>query len=79
MTLIYNENVESKGAAWSAVLCMTLCAFVLIASEFMPVSLLTPIAADLGVSEGNTGQAISVSGIFCGDDQPVHSQPDAAA
>ena len=64
VTLIYNENVESKGAAWSAVLCMTLCAFVLIASEFMPVSLLTPIAADLGVSEGNTGQAISVSGIF---------------
>lgn len=64
MTLTYNQTLESKGAAWSAVLCMTLCAFVLIASEFMPVSLLTPIAADLGVSEGNTGQAISVSGIF---------------
>ena len=26
---------------------MTLCVFVLIASEFMPVSLLTPIAGDL--------------------------------
>lgn len=25
--------------------------------------LLTPIAADLGVSEGNTGQAISISGV----------------
>jgi predicted MFS family arabinose efflux permease len=24
---------------------------------------LTPIAADLGVSEGNTGQAISISGV----------------
>ncbi len=67
MTLTYNENVQAKEtvpAAWSAVLSMTLCVFVLIASEFMPVSLLTPIAADLGVSEGNTGQAISVSGIF---------------
>ena len=31
---------------------MTLCVFALIASEFMPVSLLTPIATDLGVSEG---------------------------
>lgn len=31
---------------------MTLCVFVLIASEFMPVSLLTPIARDLGVTEG---------------------------
>jgi predicted MFS family arabinose efflux permease len=37
---------------------------MLIASEFMPVSLLTPIAADLGASEGMAGQAISVSGLF---------------
>lgn len=64
MTLTYDEKMGSRRAAWSAVFCMTLCAFVLIASEFMPVSLLTPIAADLGVSEGNTGQAISISGIF---------------
>lgn len=58
------NGTENSRAAWSAVFSMTLCVFVLIASEFMPVSLLTPIAADLGVSEGNTGQAISVSGIF---------------
>jgi predicted MFS family arabinose efflux permease len=43
---------------------MALCVSVLIASEFMPVSLLTPIAADLGVTEGQTGQAISISGVF---------------
>jgi predicted MFS family arabinose efflux permease len=30
----------------------------------MPVSLLTPIAAELGISEGQAGQAISVSGLF---------------
>lgn len=59
-----DNGTENSRAAWSAVFSMTLCVFVLIASEFMPVSLLTPIAADLGVSEGNTGQAISVSGIF---------------
>lgn len=51
-------------AAWGAVFSMALCVAVLIASEFMPVSLLSPIAADLGVSEGTTGQAISISGIF---------------
>src|SRR6059058_1052917 len=50
--------------AWSAVFAMTLCVFALVASEFMPVSLLTPIAADLKVSEGLAGQAISVSGAF---------------
>nr|WP_305824489.1 MFS transporter [Massilia brevitalea] len=43
---------------------MALGAFALVASEFMPVSLLTPVAADLGISEGQAGQAISVSGAF---------------
>lgn len=36
----------------------------LVASEFMPVRLLTQVAADLHVAEGQTGQAISVSGAF---------------
>lgn len=43
---------------------MTLCVFALIASEFMPVSLLTPMAADLHVTEGMTGQGIAISGAF---------------
>lgn len=43
---------------------MALCVAMLIASEFMPVSLLTPMAAGLGASEGQTGQAISISGLF---------------
>lgn len=43
---------------------MTLCVFALIASEFMPVSLLTPIAADLEISEGLAGQGIAISGTF---------------
>jgi predicted MFS family arabinose efflux permease len=47
-----------------AVLAMTLCAGALIASEFLPVSLLTPVASDLRLTEGQAGQAISVSGIF---------------
>ncbi|WP_164491965.1 MULTISPECIES: MFS transporter [unclassified Rhizobium] len=51
-------------AAWGAVISMALCVSVLIASEFMPVSLLSPIAAELGVTEGRAGQAISISGIF---------------
>lgn len=41
---------------------MTLCVFVLIASEFMPVSLLTPIARDLNVTEGLAGRGIAISG-----------------
>src|SRR6476661_6667362 len=51
-------------AEGAAVLSMTLCVMVLIASEFLPVSLLTPIAADLAVTEGQAGQAIAISGVF---------------
>lgn len=49
---------------WSAVLAMTLCAFALVASEFMPVSLLTPIATDLRITEGWAGYGIAISGAF---------------
>jgi len=49
---------------WGAVFALTLCVATLIASEFMPVSLLTPIAAGLHMTEGRAGQAIAVSGIF---------------
>lgn len=58
------ENVGSRPAAWGAVLSMALCVAMLIASEFMPVSLLTPMAEGLHATEGQTGQAISVSGLF---------------
>lgn len=58
-------NAQPEGsAAWGAVLAMALAAFALVASEFMPVSLLTPIATELRVSEGQAGQAIAVSGAF---------------
>lgn len=58
------EAAPSRIPAWGAVFSLALCVTVLIASEFMPVSLLTPIAADLGMTEGQAGLAISISGIF---------------
>ena len=59
-----NEVNAEHPAYWSGVFAMTLCVFALIASEFMPVSLLTPIAADLNISEGMVGQGIAISGAF---------------
>ena len=50
--------------AWGAVMAMSLAAFALVASEFMPVSLLTPVATDLHLTEGQAGMGISVSGLF---------------
>ncbi len=51
-------------AHWGGVYAMTLCVFALIASEFMPVSLLTPLADDLQVSQGLAGQGLAISGAF---------------
>lgn len=59
-----SEQEETPVAAWGAVLSMALCVALLIASEFMPVSLLTPMAEGLGASIGQTGQAVSISGLF---------------
>lgn len=56
--------IPAPHKSWGAVFAMSLAAFVLVASEFMPVSLLTPIAADLHITEGQAGQGISVSGLF---------------
>jgi len=64
MNVIYNRKLADDRAQWGAVVSMALCVSVLIASEFMPVSLLSPITADLHISEGRAGQAISISGAF---------------
>ena len=61
--IILPASTRDSGA-WSAVFAMALCVFALIASEFMPVSLLTPIAADMRVSEGLVGYGIAISGAF---------------
>ncbi|OCJ24764.1 MULTISPECIES: MFS transporter [Serratia] len=65
MPILSNDlSPHKERAYWSGVFAMTLCVFALIASEFMPVSLLTPISGDLGVSEGLVGQGIAISGVF---------------
>jgi predicted MFS family arabinose efflux permease len=64
MTDTLHAAPPERRHTWGAVLAMALAAFALVASEFMPVSLLTPIAADLQVSEGQAGQGIAVSGLF---------------
>lgn len=57
------NNVLNRNAYWSGVFSVTSCIFLLITSEFMPVSLLTPIAKDLAISEGMAGQGLTISGI----------------
>jgi len=64
METTYTARPEGVTTPWGIVVCMSLTMFVLIASEFMPVALLTPIAEELGIAEGQAGQAIAFSGFF---------------
>jgi MFS family permease len=48
-------------AAWGAVISMLLGVFGLVTAEFLPASLLTPIARDLRVTEGLAGQAVTAT------------------
>jgi DHA1 family purine ribonucleoside efflux pump-like MFS transporter len=53
--------VETEKPAWTAVFAVTLGVFALITAEFLPASLLTPMAASLGVTEGMAGQTVTAT------------------
>jgi predicted MFS family arabinose efflux permease len=60
--------------AWAGVLSLAMGVFGLVTAEFLPASLLTPIAADLGVTNGAAGQTVTataVIGTFAGILMPI--------
>jgi len=56
-------NEAERTPAWAAVLSLTVGVFGLVTAEFLPASLLTPIAADLGISVGTAGQAVTATAV----------------
>jgi DHA1 family purine ribonucleoside efflux pump-like MFS transporter len=52
---------DREKPAWGAVFSLTLGVFGLVTAEFLPASLLTPMAATLGVTEGLAGQAVTAT------------------
>lgn len=51
------------GSPWLAVLSVSIGAFALVTTEFLPVGLLPAIAAELGITEGVAGMLVTVPGI----------------
>lgn len=47
--------------AWGAVFSMSLGVFALVTAEFLPASLLTPLAEGLQISKGGAGQAVTAT------------------
>ncbi|MEZ2602954.1 MFS transporter [Kluyvera intermedia] len=64
-----NSNAATSGSlapakpAWKAVWSLALGVFGLITAEFLPASLLTPMAQSLGISEGLAGQTVTATAL----------------
>lgn len=62
--MIDNQNEKEKEPKWMAVYAVALGVSGLITSEFLPVSILSPIAKDLNITEGMAGQTMSVTALI---------------
>ncbi|ADU67669.1 MFS transporter [Pantoea sp. At-9b] len=60
---VVEQSLPVEKPAWGAVFAMAFGVFGLITAEFLPVSLLTPIADSLQVSEGQAGQTVTVTAL----------------
>ena len=58
------RDKESKVPNWNAVWSMTIGVSGLIIAEFLPAGVLTPMAKNLGISEGLAGQAVTATSIL---------------
>lgn len=62
-TTALSDDEGPTKAAWSGILTLSLSVFALVTAEFLPPSVLTPLAADLGVSLGAAGQAVTATAV----------------
>lgn len=51
-------------STWLSVTSLSFGSFALISSELLPMAVLTPMAVDLGISEGAAGQAVTLTSLF---------------
>lgn len=57
------EKASWTAKSWLAMLAMLATSFALVSAEFLPAGLLTPMAADLGISEGTAGQVVTATAL----------------
>lgn len=63
-TIASAEQSAEIAPAWGAIVSLSLGVFGLVTAEFLPASLLTPLAADLHITEGAAGQAVTATAII---------------
>lgn len=56
-------QTTSPRTRWLALLVMMSTSFVLVTAEFLPSGLLTPMAADLGITTGQAAQTVTITAV----------------
>ena len=62
---------QQPNAAWLAIFSLAFGIFGLVTAELLPVSILTPMANDLGASTGAVGQAVTTTGLVAAISGPI--------
>ncbi|MFZ4842990.1 MFS transporter [Mycetocola saprophilus] len=63
MTVPVASHLPAR-TAWGAIVIMMATSFILVTAEFLPPSLLPTMAASLGITEGQAGQAVTATAII---------------
>lgn len=62
---------HSTRRGWLGIAAVTVGTFTVVTSEMLPVGLLTPMRADLGISEGTAGLSLTVTGLVAAVSAPL--------
>tara|TARA_B100000378_G_scaffold67629_1_gene50792 strand:- start:3783 stop:4253 length:471 start_codon:yes stop_codon:yes gene_type:complete len=62
---------QQPNAAWLAIFSLAFGVSGLVTAELLPVSILTPVANDLGASKGAAGQAVTTTGLVAAFSGPI--------
>ncbi|MFC7557594.1 MFS transporter [Pseudoroseomonas wenyumeiae] len=65
------QNATSDAASWAGVASIAAGAFLLVTTEFLPIGMLSPIAAGFRVTEGTAGLAVTAPGFIAAIAAPV--------
>lgn len=60
----HSTHESQTPSRWTAVFSLTMGVFSLVMAEFLPASLLTPMAESLMISAGQAGQAVTVTAVI---------------
>ncbi|MER6990055.1 MFS transporter [Saccharopolyspora hirsuta] len=66
-----SDRAVPPARQWLAVAVLSLCTFIVVTSEMLPVGVLTPMAEGLGTTPGTAGYSLTITGLVAAITAPV--------